>query len=286
MTERAAANHRHGHEETDWAVRGQELLRDGEINAPMVDRALAWVAECVPGARDVLDIGSGPGVAACAIADLLPAAQVLATDGAAPLLAMAKARASQLGLGGRVTTREVSLPDGLHDLPQADIVWVSNVVHHLPDAAGALRALGALVRPGGVLAVREGGLPIRFLPEGAAPGLLPRLEAVWEDTADGAAHPEGIVLNRSSWPTLLREAGLHQVGSRSFLLDLAAPVSSEVRQWLCLRLERLRGAVGDRMSAADSATLSRLLDPEAPDGVLRRSDVHLLTATTVHIAKA
>src|SRR6266496_1493320 len=117
--------HGHGHGQVDWSERGQQLVSEGEVTAPMIDQALGWLAERVPAARDVLDVGSGPGVAACALARLLPRARVLAVDGAEPLLAMAGERAARLGLGDRLTTRRVSLPEGLAELSPADIVWVS-----------------------------------------------------------------------------------------------------------------------------------------------------------------
>ncbi|SRR5216683_128825 len=275
------SNHRHG----DWAVRGEELAREGEVTAPMVDQALRWLAGRVPFTRDVLDVGSGPGVAACTLAQLLARAHVLAVDGAAPLLAMAKERASRLGVGNRLTTRLVSLPEGLADLPQADLVWVSGVVHHLPDPVAGLRALGTLVRPDGLLAVREGGLQARFLPDGVAPGLLVRLEAISEDLTAAAEHPGGIVPHYGGWPDLLREAGLQPAGSRSFLLDVPAPVSPAARTYLHGRLAMLREFAGGHMTPADSAALSVLLDPHAPGSVLHRPDVFLLAATTVHTAR-
>jgi SAM-dependent methyltransferase len=298
MTQRAStaghhghdANGQHGHHadghhgNVDWSLRGPDLVAEGEVAAPMVDQALRWLAERVPGTRDVLDVGCGPGVAACAFATMLPGARVLAVDGAAPLLAMARELASRLGVGDRLATREVSLPAGLADLPQADLVWVSGVAHHLPDPVAALRALGALVRPGGLLALREGGLPARFLPDGVAPGLLPRLEAIGEEVVAAGEHPAGVVPHHGGWPELLRAAGLQPAGSRSFLLDLPAPVSPAVRRYLHRRLAMLQGLVGDRLTPADEAALSTLLDQDAPDGVLRRPGVFLLEASTVHTA--
>jgi SAM-dependent methyltransferase len=289
-SEHPAGQHGHGHDhgdggQPDWSVRGQELVGEGEISSPMVDQALAWLVERVPRARDVLDVGSGPGVAACRLAELLPTALVLAADGAEPLLAMARERAVRLGVVDRVTTREVSLPDGLADLPEADLVWVSGVVHHMPDPVAALRLLGGLVREGGLLAVREGGLAMRFLPEGVAPGLLPRLEAIGEELVAAGEHPGGIVAHAGGWPDLLRAAGLTPAGSRTFLLDLPAPVSTTVRQHLQRRLAMLQAFVGDRLTTADAATLSGLLDDAAPDGVLQRPDLFLLSASTVHTAK-
>jgi SAM-dependent methyltransferase len=276
----------HGHHgEVDWAARGDELARAGEVVAPMVDQALAWLAGRVPDSEHVLDVGSGPGVAACTLAQMLPRAHVLAVDGAAPLLDMAAERAARLGIAGRLTTSQVPLPEGLAELPQADLVWVSGVVHHLPDAVAGLRALGALLRPGGLLAVREGGLPDRFLPDGVAPGLLPRLEAVGEDMVAHGENPMGVVPHHGGWPELLRAAGLRPAGSRSFLLDLPAPVSAEVRQYLRWRLTMMQEFAGDRVGPADAAALSRLLDPDAPEGVSRRPDVFLLSAVTVHTAQ-
>ncbi len=269
----------------DWAERAADLVREGEATAPVVDQALAWLAGRVPAARDVMDVGSGPGVAACTLAGLLPRARVLAVDGAVPLLAMAQERASRLGVGDRLRTRQVSLPAGLAELPQADLVWVSGVAHHLPDPVVALRALGALVRPGGLLALREGGLPTRFLPDGAAPGLLERLEAISEDLAAADEHPMGIVPHQGGWPELLREAGLQPAGSKSFLLDVPAPASPAVRQYLHGRLVMMQEFAGDLVRPADAEALSRLLDPQSPDGVLQRPGVFLLSASTVHTAR-
>lgn len=278
--------HHHPHADSvDWAARGAQLVSGAEVGAPMIDEALRWLAGRVPHARDVLDVGSGPGVAACTLARLLPAARVLAVDGAEPLLAAARDRAGRLGVAARFATRQASLPDGLVDLPRADLVWVSGVMHHLPDPVAALRHLGALVRPGGLLAVREGGLSGRFLPDGVAPGLLARLEAIGEERVAAGDHPMGVLPSRSGWPDLMRAAGLRLAGSRSFLLDLPAPVTDEARRYVHHQLTMAREIAADALGPADVALLDRLLDPDAPEGVLRRADLFVLAAATVHTAQ-
>jgi SAM-dependent methyltransferase len=277
-------NHGHGHGAFDWAERGAELVTGAEVVAPAVDAALDWLAGRVPHASAVTDVGSGPGVAACALAQRLPDAQVLAVDGAQPLLDLAQARAADLGLAGRLATRRADLPDGLADLPPADLVWVSGVAHHLPDPVGTLRELGRLVRPGGLLALREGGLPSRFLPDGIAPGLLPRLEAITEDLVAAGDQPSDIVAHEGSWPDLLAAAGLTPAGSKSFLLDLPAPLSPAARDHLRFRLEMARDMAGDRVSEADALAIAELLDPDNPAGLTQRQDTFLLTAITVHTA--
>lgn len=276
----------HAHDVVNWADRAPDLIADGEVNAPMVDQALGWLAERVPRARTVLDIGSGPGIAACRLAQLLPQAQVVAADGAEPLLALARGRAADLGVAGRFETRELKLPDGLAELPAADLIWVSGVAHHLPDPAAGVRAFAALLRPGGVLALREGGLPLKFLPAPADGGLSARMVAVNDALSHRHAHPMGAIDPPRPWPHLLAEAGLTEVRSRSFLLDLPAPLDERARRRLAGGLRTSREVLTGHLGEDDLARLDRLTDPDDPESVLRRPDVFMLRATTIHTAVA
>jgi SAM-dependent methyltransferase len=275
--------HTHDHHagrQPDWAVRGPDLIADGEVNAPMVDQALSWLAGRVPKAELVLDVGSGPGVAACALARLLPDAQVLAVDGAPELLELAEERAARLGLD-RFGTRGVRLPDDLAGLPPADLIWVSGVVHHLADPAAAVRDLAGRLRPGGVLALREGGLPLRYLPSYADRGLSARMDVINAELTAGHAHPMGAIEPSGAWPDLLRDAGL-EAESRTFLLDLPAPLDERARTGLRRHLLLAREIIADLLSAEDLALLDRLTDEHDPEGVLHRSDVFMLRASTIH----
>jgi SAM-dependent methyltransferase len=266
----------------DWASRALDLVADAEVNAPMVNQALVWLVDRVPGATRVLDVGSGPGVAACTFAELLPAAEVVAADGASELLDLAAARAAERGVAGRFRTAPTTLPDGIAGLPDADIVWVSGVVHHMPDPAAAVRDLAALVRPGGVLALREGGLPLRFLPGYADQGLTARMNALNDEMAHRHEHPMGAIEAQRSWPDLLAEAGLTAVTSRTFLLDRPAPLDDVTRRQLQRNLRMGRDMTADRMSTDDRAHLDRLVADDDPESVLHRPDVFMLRAATVH----
>lgn len=268
--------------DVNWAERGADLTADGEVNAPMVDQALAWLVDRVPQARRVLDIGSGPGVAACALAELLPAAQVLAVDGASELLALADERAGRLGLGDRFRTRVIALPDELADLPAADLVWVSGVAHHMPDPVEAVREFAALVRPGGVLALREGGLPLRCLPPYADGGLLARMAVVHDELTYRHAHPMGAINAPRAWPQLLREAGLTSVASRTFLLDLPSPLDDRARSGLQRTLRTSREMLTEHLTDADLARLDQLTSDTDPESVLHRDDAFVLRAATIH----
>ena len=273
----------HHHEHVAWGDRGADLIADGEVNAPMVDQALRWLVERVPDATRVLDVGSGPGVAACSFAEMLPKAEVVAADGAPELLELARDRAHHRGLDGRVVTREIALPEGITELPPADIVWVGGVAHHMPDVPAAVRDLASLVRPGGVLALREGGLPLRFVPGYADRGLTARMNAVNDEMADRHEHPMGAIEAPRSWSELLSEAGLVDVTSRTFLLDRPAPLDEPSRRDLRRNLRMSRELLAERLSAEDIARLDGLTADDGPDSVLHRPDVFMLRASTVHI---
>lgn len=98
-------------------------------------------------AASVLDVGCGDGFLAARLARRVP--HVVAVDVDEPVLARARARFSDAAVAWRHgDIRTDSLP------PRAYDAVVSNaMLHHLSDTDRALRRLGGLVRPGGVLAI-------------------------------------------------------------------------------------------------------------------------------------
>jgi len=116
----------------------------------------------------ILDVGSGPGVAAIALAVAFPGAMAVAVDTSAPLLDLVHDRAVAHGVAGRVHTEVADLEQPLEVLGAADVVWASMVLHHVASPADTLRQLRSVLRPGGRLcalvfpvgkAREEGGPP-------------------------------------------------------------------------------------------------------------------------------
>lgn len=295
---RHAHAHSHGHHHTDidWEVMAAQLETSGELQLPVLRRTAAVLSERLGPAKEVrrvLDIGSGPGVMTCVLAETFANAEVVAVDGTPGLLDRALARAGRLGLGGRVAVRHAELPEGLDGgdehgeggLGTADVIWSSKAVHHLGDQQGALDALAGLLRPGGLLAVAEGGLPTRFLPRDIGigrPGLQARLDAAQEQWFETMrAELPGSISVAEDWPAMLGRAGLVRTGGFTSLLDLPAPLGEAARTFLHTHLNRLRESMSDHLDADDRSTLDVLIDPEAPEGILRRPDAFLLSATTV-----
>ncbi|AEW99185.1 class I SAM-dependent methyltransferase [Streptantibioticus cattleyicolor] len=269
----------------DWAAMADMLELEGEAHGPYVAAALEELAGLAP--RRILDIGSGPGVAACRLAATFPDAEVTAVDGTPELLERAALRAGRLGV--RLRTRVAEIPAGLTGLDPADLVWTGQVVHHIADQQGALDRLAALLAPGGVLAVVEGGLPARFLPRDLGfgrPALETRLDVAMADRFDRMRRElPGTVRTVEDWPAMLRAAGLTEARSRTFVVDHPAPLDERYRRSLRGMLERQRAMLADELCADDVATLDRLLDPADPAGIDRRPDVYLLLAKTVHFAR-
>lgn len=263
----------------DWSAMADVVELEGEAHDPFVRQAIGAFDGLVPGR--VLDIGSGPGVAACRFAAEYPGAEVTAVDGSPELLERAAQRAERLGV--RLRTRVAEFPAGLAELEPADLVWASQVVHHVPDQQDALDRLAGLVRPGGVLAVVEGGLPARFLPRDLGfgrPGLQARMDAAMTEKFNAMRGEGPSVLE--DWPGMLRAAGLTGVRSRAFLVEHPAPLADRTRRWVRLTLQRRRHGLAEVLDAEDLATLDRLLDPDDPAGIDRRADAFLLAAPTVH----
>ncbi|MCF6524582.1 class I SAM-dependent methyltransferase [Streptomyces sp. JJ36] len=302
------------------------LEREGELFAEPVGRAARWLAgllapapdsggpgpaagqdgqdgqerqvgrdgqtaeDAAPAVRWVVDAGSGPGVFSCLLARAFPEAEVVAVDGSPELLERARERARREGLGDRVTARAGELPEVLAEVGDADVVFSSRAVHHLGDQQAVLDRMAGMLRPGGLLAVAEGGLPQRFLPRDfglGRPGFQARLEAATEEWfAEMRAELPGAREVVEDWPRMLSTAGLVPAGSRTFLLDLPAPLGSTAREYLYDNLAGLRDRIADRLDGQDRETLAALVEGDACTGVLWRPDAFCLAARTVHAARA
>ncbi|MBC2865330.1 methyltransferase domain-containing protein [Streptomyces mexicanus] len=279
----------HGDTDLDWAVMAPLLESQAELFAPLYRQVMAWLAEQAGDPGVIVDTGSGPGVVAGLFAECFPKARVVAVDGSAPLLERARERAARLGHADRFTTVTGDLPAALVDLDApADLLWASNSLHHLGDQRAALTAFAGHLAPGGTLALLEGGLPARFLPRDIGigrPGLQARLDAIEADWFTRMRQDlPGSVAETEDWPALLAAAGLKPTGTRSFLLDLPAPVSAQARAYVADTLARLREGMGDALEPEDRAALDRLLDPDDEASVHRRRDLFVLKAHTVYTA--
>ncbi|WBP87696.1 class I SAM-dependent methyltransferase [Kitasatospora cathayae] len=291
--------HQHGHHERgpvpaadlDWDALAAHLEQEADLRAEAVTEAGRWLSglagngDGAEGAvRRVLDVGAGPGVIAELLAEVFPAAEVVAVDQSAALLERARTRS-----GGRLGTQQADLPAEFDQLGEADLIWSGNAIHHLGDQQAALTALAGRLRPGGLLAVAESGLPARYLPRDfglGRPGFQARLDAVHEDGfAAMRAELPGATEEIEDWPAMLRRAGLVPSGTRTFLVDHPAPLAGPVRGYLRTQLVRRHEQLAEVLDSEDRATLEALIEEDAPTGILHRQDAFYLSAMTVHTAR-
>lgn len=283
--------HHHDHGDRDWSVLAPHLEAEAELFSPLYARAAAWLSKRQPHPGLVVDAGSGPGVVACVLAEAFPSARVVAADGSGPLLERARARAERLGIADRFSTLAGHLPEALGELDYpVDLLWASRSLHHLADQRAALAAYVERLAPGGTLALLEGGLPARYLPRDIGigrPDLQARIDAVQaERFAAMRAELPGAVEVVEDWPGLLTGVGLHGATSRTFMLDLPAPLSEEARAFVVTTFQHHRDTLGEHLDADDLATVDRLLDPDDKAGLYHRPDVFFLAAHTIHVAEA
>ena len=226
----------------------------------------------------VLDAGCGTGeTLGWLAAAVAPGGLALGIDLSANHLRAARARAPGA----------VLLQADLAKTPLArarfDLVWSVNTVHHLLQPLAGARALAALLRPGGRLALGQSSLlPDMYF---AWDARLERLtnEAVRAYYRDRYRLSERQLAGVRALVGLLHEAGLSNVSARTFVIERCAPLDEHSRAWL---LEVIfRGTWGERLrpylSPADYEELTCLCDPQHPRFALQRPDFHFIQTFTL-----
>ncbi|EGX55543.1 UbiE family methyltransferase [Streptomyces zinciresistens K42] len=143
-TGRETAVYTHGHHES--------VLRSHTWRTA-ANSAAYLVGSIEPHLR-ILDVGCGPGTITADLAALVPRGGVTGVDRAPDVLDRARATAAGRGLDNvRFAVADVhalDFPDGAFD-----VVHAHQVLQHVGDPVGALREMGRVTRPGGLVAVRD-----------------------------------------------------------------------------------------------------------------------------------
>ncbi|MGE0793793.1 MAG: class I SAM-dependent methyltransferase [Acidimicrobiia bacterium] len=110
----------------------------------------------------LLDVGCGPGTLTCDLAERVAPGRVTGIDLSPEVVDEARATAAARGtINATFATGDLHRLDGNSDVDGPfDVVHAHQVLQHLADPVGALRALAGLARPGGgVVAVRDADYP-------------------------------------------------------------------------------------------------------------------------------
>ena len=236
-----------------WAVHASFVDTRGEA----VTEKLLEPARLQPGAR-VLELACGAGGAGLAAAELVgPAGEVVITDVAPEMTAIARGRAEALGLRN-IRTRDLDLeridePDSSYDA-----VLCREGLMLVPDPARALGEIGRVLRPGGRVALAVWG------PREANPWLGVVFDAVSAELG-APMPPPGIpgpfsLDHADKLTALLAQAGLADVEVR----ELPTPYRA-VRRGMVVADGRARRAARPEARRASGARRPRPVRPR-PDG--------------------
>ena len=269
-----------------------EVLRVSDRFFEPVDRQIVEWLNLVPGSR-VLDAGCGGGGMTRLLAEAVgPAGQVVGLDTNPELIKFGQAQVVNTDLAQRIKFEEGDIRSLPFEDGSFDLVWCSRAVHGLPDQLVGVRELGRVVRPGGRLVIREGGLSGQFMPfdlDIGEPGLEGRLQMARQKWfADFRASLPGRVVYPFGWTHMLREAGLFQVAPKSFAYDFASPLEPYQKEYLepGLNHQLHDQKYQNLLSAEDVQTLTQLVDQHGPHYVFNRDDLHGILVETIYVGRA
>jgi len=105
--------------------------------------------------RTAVDIGCGPGDVMIRLARALPDLRVVAIDGSAPMIALARGAVLSAGLGDRITLVQGYVPGVALEAHSFDAVLSKDLLHHVPDPSLLWKEIARLARPGAVVYVMD-----------------------------------------------------------------------------------------------------------------------------------
>jgi SAM-dependent methyltransferase len=207
----------------------------------------------------LLDIGCGPGTITAGLAELVAPGEVVAAEVTPEALELARQTIKAPNVSFAVTdVLQLDFPDG-----HFDIVHAHQVLQHVSDPVRALREMGRVCRPGGLVAARDGDYAgFAWYPEN---GLNQWLDLYRRIARENGGQPDA-GRRLTAWAC---EAGFTDVVATSSTWCFATP--SERAWWGGLWADRItRSAIADQARARniDVEAIARSWRgwAEAPDG--------------------
>ena len=248
----------------------RKLYLSDFLREPMIRSAIQELQ--LPSGSRGLDAGCGIGSHTFLLAEAAgPAGHVTGLDLSSELLAHAREKAKMSSLSERIAFQQGNVNALPFDDDQFDWVWsVDCVGYPTGKPVALLKELARVVRPGGSVAI------LGWSSQQLLPG-HPLLEARLNATSLGIApfvegkRPERHFLRALGW---FREAGLEEATARTFVGDVHAPLSDEIRSALISLFEMRWGEPRSELAPEDWAEYQQFCQPDSPDFILDLPDYY------------
>lgn len=283
MTATSGHGSHHGAGATDPYPRALEWMnrfQEPEGRAAIADLSL-------PGGSRGLDVGCGVGLYTLWLTEAVgPGGSVVGIEPSSERVAAARGLVGHALPPGRLEFREgdgtaIGATDGAFDW-----LWCGDVLHHIQETAAALKEFIRVVRPGGLVVVKESQVvPAMFLP--GYPELERRLQAAEMEFHREEEGGHSFVERRQRTRGSLFEVGLPAVAMRTYVIQRQAPLPDAAREYIQRVIfdrnwgERIR----DRLDPEDWRRRSELCEARSPASILARPDYYCLYSFTVFTAR-
>ena len=137
--------------DTAEAAEAYDAMEHGEVDQAFVDRVIALGANN----GHFLDVGTGPAQIPILLAQHCPNLQITAIDLSAEMLKIAKRHVADEALTERITLELVDAKELPYPDNSFDGLISNSIVHHIHDSLSALKEMGRVVKPDGVVLIRD-----------------------------------------------------------------------------------------------------------------------------------
>jgi len=166
--------------------------------------ALPGVADRLAAGGRIADVGCGHGVAAILLARAYPQASVHGYDFHDRSIQVARQRASQAGLGGRI--RFEALDASSYPADGFDLICLLDTLHDLGDPGAALAHARKALAPDGAVLVVEPNAADEYAANLASPmAALSYAASTFQCTPAALAQPGGVALGAQAGPGVVRQ---------------------------------------------------------------------------------
>ena len=137
--------------DTAEAAEAYDAMEHGEVDNAFVERVLALGAK----SGHFLDVGTGPAQIPILLAQRCPEIRITALDLSKEMLKIAKRHIAAAALTSRITLEQVDAKALPYPDNTFDGIISNSIVHHIHDSLRAMQEMSRVVKPGGLVLIRD-----------------------------------------------------------------------------------------------------------------------------------